>query len=73
MRIIFEQSWSDIGKVETTYKEEKTKTSLNFYKAKDHNLILVFVQESMKSLFCGAIMSKLWPILSAKNCTYIGL
>ena len=47
MRIIFEQNWTQIGKVDTTLSE-KTKTSLTFYKA-GQNLILIMIGESMEA------------------------
>ena len=71
-RIVYEANWSEIGKVEATY-QEKTKTSLTLYKVGGENVIVIIVEDSMQSLFCGSIMSKLWPPLKAKNCTYIGL
>lgn len=72
MKILLQSTWVEAGKIETTY-HEKTQDSLTFYSVKAHNLMLIFIEGTMESQFCGQIISKLWPVLSAKKCSYIGL
>jgi len=70
-RILFEDSWSEIGKVTTTYKEEPAKTSATVYSSGPQ--VIVLIDSSLKSTYCGPIMAQLWPILSAKGCKYVGI
>ena len=70
VRILHESTWKEIGKVETAY-HEKSSTSLTVYV--DGNVVFVVINGSMESLFCGSIVSQLWPALNAKNCSYVCL
>ena len=69
-RIIFEQTWEQIGSIDVKY-QEKTKPALIVYSA--GGLVWIKVEEHFKPLFCGKIMSGLWPILSDKGCSFVGL
>ena len=69
-RILHSSSWKEIGKVETTY-HEKTETSLTVYV--DGSVTFILIDGSLASLFCGNIIAQLWPIFTAKNCSYLGL
>lgn len=70
MKINHSATWKEIGKVETKY-HEKSQTSLTVYV--DGSNVFILIDSSLESLFCGSIISQLWPSLSAKNCSYLCL
>lgn len=69
-RIIYESTWVQIGSVDVNY-QEKTKAALVIFSA--GGLVWIKVEDHFKALFCGKIMSGLWPVLSDKGCSFIGL